>query len=629
MTVQVRGADGKLADRVKRTLYSTEYGPIVTELSGIPLPWAQGKAFAMGDANAQNFRYLNHFFETNMAQSVREYDGVLRRNQGIPWVNSIAADSNGEAYYADISVVPHVTDEHASALQHGARHARRSRRCGCRCSTGRAATCAWGRDPSAVQPGILGPAEHLPSMFRTDYTMNANDSYWLSNLKQKLEGFPRIVGDERTARSLRTRIGLLMIDGKKMSLRDLQDTVFNNRQYAGELWRDEAVAACDRDARHGRGVRGAAGVEPARRPRLARARCCGGASRSGCSSAARRRRRRRSRCRSTPTTRRTRRAGCARRTRAWRRRCATRWPSCAASRSRSTRRSARCRPRSRGGERLPIHGGPGTAGVFNAINVAAADLKPKTGYETIPHGSSFVQAVQFVDGAVPGRRRGRSSPTRSRPTPTSAWHSDQTRMFGRKEWNAPPFCEDDVVREALSTTVAARALARGRHRRLPARRRTSAARRARVRGRRDRGVRARPARSAEVVRGAPAGRRPCAGPARRLVSGGARRRLPRPASAPGASCAATAFVGAAAASATLPAFERREPCGLIRGASLASPTVGRTLVAERRADRARRRCRSTSCGAGASSRGSAARGRGTRYRVRIPGRSCAAAARTA
>ncbi len=69
----------------------------------------------MGDANAANFRYLNHFFETNLAQSVPEYDQVLRRNQGIPWVNSIAADSTGEAYYADISVVPHVTNEQAEA----------------------------------------------------------------------------------------------------------------------------------------------------------------------------------------------------------------------------------------------------------------------------------------------------------------------------------------------------------------------------------------------------------------------------------------------------------------------------------------------------------------------------------
>ncbi len=64
----------------------------------------------MGDANAPNFRYLNHFFEVNKAQSAKEVLEVLKRNQGIPWVNTIAADDQGDALYADISVTPHVTN---------------------------------------------------------------------------------------------------------------------------------------------------------------------------------------------------------------------------------------------------------------------------------------------------------------------------------------------------------------------------------------------------------------------------------------------------------------------------------------------------------------------------------------
>ena len=39
-------------------------------LVGVPLPWTNAAAFTMGDANAANFRYLNHFFETDQAQSV-------------------------------------------------------------------------------------------------------------------------------------------------------------------------------------------------------------------------------------------------------------------------------------------------------------------------------------------------------------------------------------------------------------------------------------------------------------------------------------------------------------------------------------------------------------------------------
>ena len=53
-----------------------------------------------------------------------------------------------------------------------------------------------------------------PYLFRRDYVTNSNDSYWLSNPHQPLEGFPRIIGDERTPRTLRTRIGLLLTQAR-------------------------------------------------------------------------------------------------------------------------------------------------------------------------------------------------------------------------------------------------------------------------------------------------------------------------------------------------------------------------------------------------------------------------------
>ena len=56
VTVQAREADGTLEPRT-RTLYSTEFGPIFTSLLGLPLfPWTPATAYAMGDANADNFR---------------------------------------------------------------------------------------------------------------------------------------------------------------------------------------------------------------------------------------------------------------------------------------------------------------------------------------------------------------------------------------------------------------------------------------------------------------------------------------------------------------------------------------------------------------------------------------------
>src|SRR5690606_6823921 len=51
------------------------------------------------------------------------------------------------------------------------------------------------------------------------------------------------------------------------------------------------------------------------------------------------------------------------------------------------------------GERIPIHGGPGSVGVFNAINVTwdgdASD--GEAGYPDVAHGSSFVMVATWAD----------------------------------------------------------------------------------------------------------------------------------------------------------------------------------------------------------------------------------------
>jgi acyl-homoserine-lactone acylase len=572
LTVEVRRPDGSIEPQT-RTLYTTQWGPVFDELLGLPIfPWTPATAWAMGDANASNFRYLNHFLETNLAQSVPEYDAVLKRNQGIPWVNSIAADDRGNAYYADISVVPHVTDQQAqdcnSVLGTATFQLLRLP-----VLDGSRSACAWGTDPSAVTPGILGPEENLPSMTRSDYAGNSNDSFWLSNLKQPLEGFPQIVGDERTARSLRTRSGLLMVDGTKFTLQGLQDMVFSNRQYAGELWRDDTVAmcrsmpdlaeACDvlerwnlRDDNDSKGAllwrryaqrllpSGPASApapyavpfdpeDPANTPR--------GLNTSD-----------------------------------------PRVPQAlrdAVSELRGLEIPldaplGAVQAETRNGERIPIHGGPGTAGVFNAINVSTGDLEAKSGYGTIPHGSSFVQAVQFVDGACPVMPR--TILTYSQSTnEASPWFSDQTRMYSRKEWNAVPFCAPDVRRAAISRTAldasqptvttsgcaaTAAPVTRGR---------------AKVAGRRRLAVSVPAGARAQVRRGARRIAR-LRGPARRTVRAGRNGVYLVRFTENGAS-RRVAFLRRRGRLRALPPFERRQPCGLITAAALGSPTAGRAV----------------------------------------------------
>jgi acyl-homoserine-lactone acylase len=75
-----------------------------------------------------------------------------------------------------------------------------------------------------------------------------NDSYWLSNPKAPLEGFPSIIGNERSERALRTRNGLVQIEQKlassKFDLQDVAALTTNNRNYSAELLAPQMVSYC-------------------------------------------------------------------------------------------------------------------------------------------------------------------------------------------------------------------------------------------------------------------------------------------------------------------------------------------------------------------------------------------------
>jgi acyl-homoserine-lactone acylase len=453
VTVQVRQSDGSLKPQ-SRTLYSTRYGPMFTSLVGVPLPWGPTTAFAMRDANADNFRVFNHFFATNRAKSAAEELAILKRYEGIPWVNTIVADKGGHALYADIGSIPHVTDAQAQDCDTALGTATFNL-LGLPVLDGSRSACEWGSDPDSVRPGIFGPSK-LPSLFRSDYVTNSNDSYWLSNPKQPLEGFDRIIGNERSARSLRTRIGLIMtqaqIDRGGFTRKDMQRIVFNDRQYAGELTRDDAVAMC----------RSFGGSAPSSNGPVTVGRACDVLAawdkRENTSS-----------------------RGALLFRRFWEN--ATKSPASPApgpspwknpfdpmdpvhtpntlnTDSPQVQRAfgdalndlsdakipidaplGQFQFATRRGVKIPIHGGPGTDGDFNAINVRWV---PRKGVSEIEHGSSYVQVVTWNNGSCPDAR---TILTYSQSTnPGSPFYSDQTKLFSKKKWVPDLFCRAAVVK---------------------------------------------------------------------------------------------------------------------------------------------------------------------------------------
>ncbi len=244
VTVTVRGPGGKLRT-VERTLYGSRYGQVLAT------GWTPTTAFAVRDANADNLRSMNEWLEMGRAQTVAELRRAQDTYQGMPWVNTLAADSGGTAYFADASVVPHVTDAGA-------------RRC-IDTPEGKAlypetfvldgsrSGCNWGTDAGAVRPGIFAPS-HVPQLTRTDYVANSNESPWLTNPAAPITGYPAIFGDIGTERSLRTRLGLDMIarrlrgtDGlgpAGFTLPTLQATMLGDRIYSADLALSDVIAMC-------------------------------------------------------------------------------------------------------------------------------------------------------------------------------------------------------------------------------------------------------------------------------------------------------------------------------------------------------------------------------------------------
>ena len=236
--VQVKTDDG--VETVTKTLWRTPQGYVLNAPSSF-MGWTNDSFWAMRDANAEHLRAFDTFLSMNMATSVRDLLKRQDRGGGMPWVNTIAADRSGDVLYADHSVVPHVTDALADKCMTPAGRlifgiAGLPGLDGTRATT----ACKWGTDKDAERPGILGPS-HQPEVFRRDWVMNANDSYWTPNNKVRLTGYPRMIGCEACQRTMRTKMVQAYVVDQLKQGKETPATLAShehaNRVYAAEVAR--------------------------------------------------------------------------------------------------------------------------------------------------------------------------------------------------------------------------------------------------------------------------------------------------------------------------------------------------------------------------------------------------------
>ncbi len=461
IAVDVRQADGSVSP-VTRTLYSSEYGPLVNLGPLNPaLAWTGATAFAIRDINADNYRTFRNWMRWNRAGSLEEFKAIQRQEAAIPWVNTVAVGrGSAQAWYADIGAVPNVSDDQLANCTTPRGKAVAAALPRVPFLDGSRSACDWQTDPDSAQTGAIGSGR-LPTLERRDYVANMNDSYWLSNPAAPLTGFPAIMGPAGTeAVSLRTRLGHKIAQdrlagadgqaGRTASVDTIQTVVLNNRVLSAELFKDQALGIVCTNPAQAAAVQACAalrawdntGEATARGAHLwdafwTRASALGAANLYNIPF---------SPADPVNTPRDLKASAAPALTQAF----------AAAVQAIGTSGYAFDAPRgdylyATRGDRIPLYGGCGSVGYFTIAcpEVPVGDPTYQ-GMDGNPNGNSYMQIVTFPASGVQARTFLTFSQS---DDPASPHYGDYTRAYGRKQWVRVPFTEGEITGDAGYRTV--------------------------------------------------------------------------------------------------------------------------------------------------------------------------------
>lgn len=424
----------------------------------------------MPTSTRPNFRFPSQLLATGEAHSDAAEVAILKKYQGSPFVNTIAADSAGRALYADIQAIPDVTNAKLARCDTAIGKAS-VRNGGPPVLDGSRRSCAWGTDKDSAVPGSFGPAEE-PVLMRRDFTENSNDSYWMTNPAHPLTGFARIIGGTGTgimgtvgaALDLRTRSALTMVmkrisgaDGlgpASFTFQNMKNLMYSDIPYGATLVKSQLVTMC-RSFPRGRapiGARRTIAVGDSCRVLAAWNNRENPGSRgavlfrafwdnalslpngpwahpfSAASPV------------STPN-------GLDTASKQVQRAFGSALAAMKAAHLPYNVRLGAVQYVTLNGRKIPLPGGPGDPnGEFNAINQFGAP-------GSVPlYGSSYIQAVTWKTGDSCPEAATVLTYSES-ANPASPRYADQTELFSRRKWVTPYFCPAQVAAHAVSTTV--------------------------------------------------------------------------------------------------------------------------------------------------------------------------------
>jgi acyl-homoserine-lactone acylase len=435
ITAHVKQPDGQV-ETISRVVYGSQFGPIV-QWPG-KLDWDNRFAYSLRDANLENDRVLTQWYAMNRAVTLQDLQNAVHEIHGIPWVNTLAVDDQGQSLYMNLSVVPNVDADKLA-----------------RCSDPRAglqlvvldgsrSDCAWGVDPQAVQKGIYA-ADKLPQLLRRDYVQNSNDSAWMANPAQPLSGYSPLISQQDQPLGLRARFALdrlsKLAKGGPVKTDDLQRMVMDDQVYladqvmpdllgfcAGDLGTDAStlaeactsLKAWDRTA----GLDSGLGFIHFQHI-MERLQAVPDSWRVGFDPTDPRHTPRGLAIERPPVS------------KALREAMLASVDSVKAAGLPMDARWQDVQVASSGGRQTPIHGGPGELGIYNAIQ----SVPSANGKREVVSGTSYLQVVTFDDQGPQAQGLLAFSISSD---PASPYSADQTQAFSRKQWSRLPFTEQQI-----------------------------------------------------------------------------------------------------------------------------------------------------------------------------------------
>jgi acyl-homoserine-lactone acylase len=110
--------------------------------------------------------------------------------------------------------------------------------------------CAWDIDPQAAQKGIYA-SDKLPQLLRKDFVQHSNDSAWMANPAQPLAGFSPLISQDNQPLGLRSRFALdrlgTLTKAGPIAAADLQHMVMDDQVYQAAQVMPDLLQFCAND----------------------------------------------------------------------------------------------------------------------------------------------------------------------------------------------------------------------------------------------------------------------------------------------------------------------------------------------------------------------------------------------